>query len=852
MTESGETPPTAGEGQAPGTESTGAPKNESIQGSSISDQATQTDSLGFSPYVEAIAEFLTNEETQPPLTLSIEGDWGSGKSSFMKQLQAEIERLERQKKQPAPKVIWFNAWRHDKVEALWAAFALEFIRQISRPRTAAEIIPTFSGHVKLRLARFNWKDGWLDALRTLALLSIGSSAIILLIVLAVSRGSAWSDSLRKALIKVDCSLTSAENNKSTAQASPKKSPASSSPPSTRNPSPLPTSTPSETLSHRQNVSDLCANQPSASSMQDDVWIQWLFGVGIGGASIITVVISSVQQLQKLVGNPKKDLIQYLKSPDYEKQVAFIEQFHEDFGKIVSAYAGKGKKVYVFVDDLDRCELTKAAELMQGLNLLISNDPHLLFVLGMDREKVVAGVALKQKDILTYLPSSSVVLDTESQNSEVSSKALEYGHAFLEKFIQLPFKLPQPSEQNFEDFVRTSSSKKIETSQEPQRTESSSMWRQIPLLLRQKQQQQGTKPPKTEQSKAVPTTSASENLASYSRERIKMKVTHDSDTVRDILIMVAPALDYNPRRIKQFINLFRLKAFIGSSTGLFDEVLSVGEESSSDQPVTLEQLGKFTALCLRYPLLQRELEKNETLLGKLHRYTSPCTSSSSDADPASETEDKMLTYWGNRAQLKELFHKGCDCNDPTKFSLENVKVKQLIQIAPKVVRRADYRKLDELLKNHKWKEANQETLEVMLKIAKQEHTRDQIFLNVDEIRSFPCEDLCTIDRLWIKYSKGKFGFSVQRRIWQECGSPMEYDDKWEKFGDLVGWRDGKEWLLFGELDYDLEKSSAGELPKPIRLGKDEKYGALPGLMSKGRKKRELDFPFLVQRLADCSK
>ena len=41
------------------------------------------------------------------------------------------------------------------------------------------------------------------------------------------------------------------------------------------------------------------------------------------------------------------------------------------------------------------------------------------------------------------------------------------------------------------------------------------------------------------------------------------------TVRNIVQMVAPTLEYNPRRVKQFINMFRLKALIAAETGLFD-------------------------------------------------------------------------------------------------------------------------------------------------------------------------------------------------------------------------------------------------------------------------------------------
>jgi hypothetical protein len=90
--------------------------------------------VGFKPYVQALAEFLTNPEIQPPLTLSIEGEWGSGKSSFMQQLAEEVERRTRGQDNQRFKefvfgrptrVMWFNAWRHDKVDSLlWVCYSL--------------------------------------------------------------------------------------------------------------------------------------------------------------------------------------------------------------------------------------------------------------------------------------------------------------------------------------------------------------------------------------------------------------------------------------------------------------------------------------------------------------------------------------------------------------------------------------------------------------------------------------------------------------------------------------------------------------------------------------------------------
>ena len=68
----------------------------------------------------------------------------------------------------------------------------------------------------------------------------------------------------------------------------------------------------------------------------------------------------------------------------------------------------------------------------------------------------------------------------------------------------------------------------------------------------------------------------------------------------------------------------------------------------------------------------------------------------------------------------------------------------------------YQALETYLQNEQWQEADEETLKVMLKVADRE---EQGWLDPDSINNFPCEDLRIIDRLWVKYSKGKFGFSV---------------------------------------------------------------------------------------------
>ncbi|WP_051470217.1 GUN4 domain-containing protein [Fischerella sp. PCC 9605] len=93
---------------------------------------------------------------------------------------------------------------------------------------------------------------------------------------------------------------------------------------------------------------------------------------------------------------------------------------------------------------------------------------------------------------------------------------------------------------------------------------------------------------------------------------------------------------------------------------------------------------------------------------------------------------------------------------------------------------DYTPLRDLLVAGQWQKADEETGAVMLKIARR--VKDG-WLREEDFTEFPCLDLETIDRLWVKYSQGRFGFSVQSRIWESVGQD------YAKFGDVVGWQLG---------------------------------------------------------------
>jgi len=121
----------------------------------------------------------------------------------------------------------------------------------------------------------------------------------------------------------------------------------------------------------------------------------------------------------------------------------------------------------------------------------------------------------------------------------------------------------------------------------------------------------------------------------------------------------------------------------------------------------------------------------------------------------------------------------------------------------------YRRLRDLLAAGEWKEADEETADKMLAVIGKEDWWD---VNTEDIEKFPCTDLRTIDRLWVKYSNGRFGFSVQKRIWQSVGGqPGVYNYGMIcAFGDTVGWRVNKSWINYEDFTFSPH-APQGHLP-----------------------------------------
>ncbi|HLP89429.1 MAG TPA: serine/threonine-protein kinase [Nostocaceae cyanobacterium] len=120
---------------------------------------------------------------------------------------------------------------------------------------------------------------------------------------------------------------------------------------------------------------------------------------------------------------------------------------------------------------------------------------------------------------------------------------------------------------------------------------------------------------------------------------------------------------------------------------------------------------------------------------------------------------------------------------------------------------NYQQLQNFLITKKWQLADQETWKLMCQVLSKP-VGSYIFSG--DLEKFPCEDLQTIDYLWTKYSKGKFGFSPQVQIYTEC------EQDYGQFCTAVGWEVYNSTSARQKLLFNLSAPS-GHLPSHFWVG-----------------------------------
>lgn len=351
------------------------------------------DRLEFGGLARGISRFLRNPETRPPLTVAITGDWGTGKSSLMQLVRADLQRF-------GCRPVWFNAWHHQKEEHLFAALL---------GAVQAQALPPF------------WTPSGIQFRANLLWLRSKKHFFISLSVFAVVSGlfgyAATQGSPIAAVTTVMKYLAEKENTSR-----------------------------DRTGSHAI-VTDAGRTQSATSFEAPSEPFPTIPRASLI-ASLIALLMATgaVMKGAKAFGiNPAVLLAEARQIIGFSIATAqndFRTIFARQFSEVTEAMPSR---LVVIIDDLDRCRPESLHEIMEAVNFLTSAG-ECIVIFGMATDRVQAALGLAFREIardLVIVPPDAVNSPSDPQIAEAveREKRIAYARDYLQKLVNLEIKVP---------------------------------------------------------------------------------------------------------------------------------------------------------------------------------------------------------------------------------------------------------------------------------------------------------------------------------------------------------------------------------------------------------------------------
>lgn len=149
-------------------------------------------------------------------------------------------------------------------------------------------------------------------------------------------------------------------------------------------------------------------------------------------------IKSVFKPLKLSLDTKLIKVEYdFEKFSFDQQQNVIDKFisenfalKESISYILNHKFISGKKIIIFIDDLDRCSVDKVMEVIESIKLIF-NSKNCIFFLGCDINYIQRALSNKYRDFFKII----------QENNIVSSDLSDFSREYLEKIIQIPFNIP---------------------------------------------------------------------------------------------------------------------------------------------------------------------------------------------------------------------------------------------------------------------------------------------------------------------------------------------------------------------------------------------------------------------------
>jgi KAP family P-loop domain len=268
------------------------------------------------------------------------------------------------------------------------------------------------------------------------------------------------------------------------------------------------------------------------------------------------------------------------SPDYVSRTGFFYLVRTDMQRVLDLIATPNRPLVVFVDDLDRCAPSTVVQVIEAINLFLAGEfPNCIFVMAMEPAMVAAHIEAAYDQLVAKLQAMV----------GPGGQAGDLGWRFLEKIVQLPLTLPSidPARTTtfFEGLFGAENETPVHTGQSQPSEEQ---------ILEAEEQLAGAS-----LSEAVTVAGASGSgedavrdaaIKEAARRVIDRRLEADTPEVKAVIAYAGGHLDFNPREVKRFVNLFRFFVMINVERRL----------AGLPGPTLLDDIAKLAILSIRWP------------------------------------------------------------------------------------------------------------------------------------------------------------------------------------------------------------------------------------------------------------
>ncbi len=389
--------------------------------SAINDRPEGKDQLGYDDYARAFARVLDNADTITPLTIGIYGSWGMGKSFIMKRLRYFLDKAQKGRDAERRKLSWgrrFANWlpslrpvlppepepEEGEVPTLREQLGRS-ARRLIRPLTR---LP--SAEVEFLFIEFNaWVYSGSDNLW---------AGLITKLYREIEKYFGWRatyfrlyQTLRNSVVKKIGPLLLL----------------------------------GVLVSLLLNFQDIIAalNQLSDTARNLVATLATLTGLALIPTALTSLpsLLKAAREFVAAIALTRSDQLATLSSrKDFREKIGFMADIKDEISFMSKLLrperSGRNIRIVIFIDDLDRCPPAKAVEVLEAIILLLADENKMPFVivLGIDARVIVKAV--------------------EDRYGKVLTEAGISGYEYLDKIVQIPFRIPPAGSSDIERYVES--------------------------------------------------------------------------------------------------------------------------------------------------------------------------------------------------------------------------------------------------------------------------------------------------------------------------------------------------------------------------------------------------------------